>query len=88
MYTVSGEEVIPEADIPSRWSWLVTVKIGVVEECQVETSGSYQMSYSMFGIASIAIMGAAYAIRKKRDADGCDDESKDRYFEMRDAAVV
>ncbi|KAL7534611.1 hypothetical protein ACHAXR_008463 [Thalassiosira sp. AJA248-18] len=85
MYDVTREEVIPEASIPPSWLWLVTVTIGVsADECDV--GGSYGMAYSMAGLASLAIVGAAYAARKRRGDN--DDEKLSRFIEMTDSAVV
>ncbi|KAL7536511.1 hypothetical protein ACHAXR_007211 [Thalassiosira sp. AJA248-18] len=94
-YSVYHTEDIPDSsDVPSGLTWFVqsmitvNMKVGDEEECQ--GTGGYQMSYSMFGIASLAIVGAAYAARKRRcggDAEK-DDEKKSPFVEMTDSAIV
>lgn len=86
MYEISAEEKIPEADVSSSWSWMVTVKIGMEDECEAEAS-SYQMGYSAIGLVSLAL-GATFAARKRRGADERDDEKASRFLEMSDAGVV
>jgi len=86
-YSVSGEEAIPSTDMDwlVNLSWAITVKIGVDEDCE---GGGYQMAYSFAGLASLALVGAAYAARKKRGGDDYNDEDEtgSQFVEMRDAA--
>lgn len=66
LYTVTGEEIIPEADITNSWSWLVKIIIGFEMECEAEaTSYQQSVSYSMMGAIIGTVFGAAYAARKK-----------------------
>eukprot|EP00584_Thalassiosira_punctigera_P006462 CAMPEP_0172534674 /NCGR_PEP_ID=MMETSP1067-20121228/6949_1 /TAXON_ID=265564 ORGANISM="Thalassiosira punctigera, Strain Tpunct2005C2" /NCGR_SAMPLE_ID=MMETSP1067 /ASSEMBLY_ACC=CAM_ASM_000444 /LENGTH=210 /DNA_ID=CAMNT_0013319489 /DNA_START=1 /DNA_END=633 /DNA_ORIENTATION=+ len=90
IYAVYNTEIIPSADIPNSWSWLVKIIIGVgVGECEAEASGSsYQMAhgvtYSMMGALIGTAFGAAYAARNKLICtDGEDDErAADDFIEM------
>ncbi|KAL9188907.1 hypothetical protein ACHAXT_011397 [Thalassiosira profunda] len=89
-YQVTGSGQIPPADIPNSWSGLVTVRIGPEDECEVETTSSYQMvSFSFVGLASLAVAGAACAAKRRQHrADGDIDERTTNFVEMRDHAVV
>ena len=44
MYDVTGTEIIPDADISDSFSWLVTVHIGIDDECTAEGSAAYGSS--------------------------------------------
>ena len=46
------------------------------------------MAYSFAGLASLALVGAAYAARKRRGGDDYNDEDEtgSQFVEMRDAA--
>lgn len=85
-YTVSYTEYIPSQDkIPSSLNWLVgsavTVKVivGEEEECSATADNAYRMSYSMLGMAIVALVGAR-ACTKKRDRRDDDDDKE--YIEM------
>mmetsp|Transcript_34846 Transcript_34846/g.74278 ORF Transcript_34846/g.74278 Transcript_34846/m.74278 type:complete len:227 (-) Transcript_34846:193-873(-) len=78
-YAVNSEVVVPDAKIPSRWSYLATVKIGVEGDCRADgaTSSSSQMTYySALGVWSLVVAGAAAcAVRKKHgDIEHEDDQ--------------
>ena len=83
-YTVSYTEDIP-SKIPSSLNWLVgsavTVKVivGDEEECSATADNAYRMSYSMLGMAIVALVGAR-ACAKKRNR--CDDDDDEEYIEM------
>jgi len=93
MYSISASETIPEADVSNALSWLVTVKIGMEDECEVEAEAeadsSYQMSYSTVGLAALALGGAALASRRRRrlGRDG-EDERARGLLEMADSAAA
>eukprot|EP00579_Thalassiosira_antarctica_P027214 CAMPEP_0202018700 /NCGR_PEP_ID=MMETSP0905-20130828/40149_1 /ASSEMBLY_ACC=CAM_ASM_000554 /TAXON_ID=420261 /ORGANISM="Thalassiosira antarctica, Strain CCMP982" /LENGTH=202 /DNA_ID=CAMNT_0048579729 /DNA_START=211 /DNA_END=819 /DNA_ORIENTATION=- len=84
MYSIASEQEIPEAVMLTGYSWLVTVNIGVEEECEAGGT-SQQMAYSMAGLVSLVMGAAALAARKKRRAcTNNDDERATRFVEMRD----
>ena len=85
-YTVSYTEYIPSQDkIPSSLNWLVgsavTVKVivGEEEECSATADNAYRMSYSMLGMAIVALVGARACAKKRNSRD--DDDDKE-YIEM------
>ncbi|KAL7536510.1 hypothetical protein ACHAXR_007210 [Thalassiosira sp. AJA248-18] len=102
MYNVSNTEVIiPEADIPNSWSWLVKVIIGVEQECEAggtntESTNAYSydgMTYSMMGALIGTAFGISYAARSRMECDGGygdddedDNERSGAFIEMNDAA--
>jgi len=97
-YAIGHTEEIPdENDIPSGFWWFVkstvtvNMKVGGEEECGAKAANAYSMmSYSMAGMASLAMIGAAaYAARKIRySADRSDDDQTSVFVEMGDAALV
>ena len=96
-YTVYYEEDIPESDdIPSGLSWFVSstvtvnMKVGSEEECEGEADNDgFSMAYSMFGIASLALVGAgAYASKKKRRRQQGSDDKQTRLVEMTDTIAI
>lgn len=97
MYNVTGSEVIPVADITDRYSWLVTVKIGIEEECTAEGTSdesntsytSYRMNYSMMGAVFGVAFGAAVVARKKCQGEEEDEDYSHAspFIEMRDACI-
>eukprot|EP00571_Detonula_confervacea_P002231 CAMPEP_0172329448 /NCGR_PEP_ID=MMETSP1058-20130122/60886_1 /TAXON_ID=83371 /ORGANISM="Detonula confervacea, Strain CCMP 353" /LENGTH=204 /DNA_ID=CAMNT_0013046621 /DNA_START=1164 /DNA_END=1778 /DNA_ORIENTATION=+ len=89
-YSIENEQAIPEAPngLAASYAWAVKVKIGV-DDADCETGGtSYQMTYSIAGLASLVMGAAALAARKKRRADANDDEKATRFLQMGDVAVV
>ena len=94
-YTVSHEEDIPSSDdIPSTYQWLISssakVKVSVDDdECSQNNSGWSSMSFSMAGMAMLALVGAGVCAKKKRHKDESSDDCKGASFvEMGDVAVV
>ena len=60
MYGIASEQETPKAIMLTGYSWLVTVIIGVEEECKAV--GAYQqMVYSMAGLVSLVMHDTALA---------------------------
>ena len=81
---IPKKDIPEEGKIPSSLNWLVesavTVKVIVGdEECSATADNAYRMSYSMLGMAIVALVGAR-ACAKKRNR--CDDDDDKEYIEM------
>lgn len=92
-YTIAAEERIPEADIGNAMSWMVTVTIGLQDECTAETttsSSSYGTTYSGVGLVSLALGAAAFVARRRRGVDESEEDADgaSRFVEMTDSAAV
>ena len=91
-YTVSHEEDIPSSDdVPSTYQWLLsstaTVKVSVDDGCS--QSGWSSMSFSMAGMAMLALVGAGVYAKKKSDKDESSDYCKGASFvEMGDNIAI
>ena len=93
-YAVSWTEDIPSSDqvSGSMYSFakslvIIVMKVGDEEECEADADGS-NMSYSAIGLASLALIGAAYAAKKRRRDGDNDDEKATAFVEMGGSAAV
>lgn len=93
LYNVSNYELIPEADIPDSWSWLLKVSIGIDQEC--EASGDteeivtnanpyYGMTYSMLGALIGTAFGISYAAKQRLICNG--EDLDEEYYDDDDTA--
>ena len=93
-YTVNHKEEIPENDdvpasLESFVSQYITVHviIGDGDGCSIR-SGYFTTAYSMMGLASLALSGAACAAKRRVNAGATDDEAYSSFVEMKDVALV
>lgn len=91
-YSVSASQEIPDSDhIPDNlWSFVrstVTIYMQLGGEDECEGNAENNTSYSMAGMALVAVGAAAYVAKRRRDA-GDDDDKVIAFIEMRDDSAI